>query len=76
VQDEGDPIVDDGLDEPAPVYRRVDGETASVAGNLQVLINRREEDIGEDNDDDGEDDTVLEYFSENDRDPMECKDDD
>lgn len=68
---------DDGLDEPAPVYRRVHGETASVAANLQVLINRREEDMGEDSDDeDGEDDTILEYCSDNDRDPMQCNDDD
>ena len=71
-----DSIVDDHLDEPAIVYRQEHGETTSVAGNLQVLMNRREEDIGEDSDDDDEDDTVLEYCSENDRDPMECNDDD
>ena len=68
---------DDGLDEPAPVHRRVDGEKSTVAGNLQVLINRREEDMAENSDSEGcEDDTIFEYFSYNDRDPMECNDDD
>ena len=68
---------DDDLDEPAPVYRRVHGETATVAGNLRALINRREEDMVEDSDSEGcEDDTIFEYFSDNDRDPMECNDDD
>ena len=68
---------DDGLDEPAPVHRRVDGEKSTVAGNLQVLINRREEDMAENSDSEGcEDDTIFEYFSDNDRDPMECNDDD
>lgn len=37
MQHEGDPIVDDGLDEPAPVYRRVDGETASVEVTYKFL---------------------------------------
>jgi hypothetical protein len=71
---------DDGIDEPAPVHRRVHGEKSTVAGNLQVLINRREEDMAEISDDedhdDCEDDTIFEYFSDNDRDPMECNDDD
>ena len=68
---------DDGLDEPAPVHRRVDGEKSTIAGNLQVLINRREEDMAEDSDsEDCEDDTIFEYFSDNDRDHMECNDDD
>ena len=68
---------DDGIDEPTPVHRRVDGEKSTVAGNLQVLINRREEDMAENSDSEGcEDDTIFEYFSYNDRDPMECNDDD
>jgi len=68
---------DDGLDEPAPVYQHVHGEKSSIAGNLQDLISRREEDLDADSDsEDCEDDTILEYFSENDRDPMECNDDD
>jgi len=68
---------DDGLDEPAPVYRRVHGEKSSIAGNLQDLISRREEDLDADSDsEDCEDDTILEYFSKNGRDPMECNDDD
>ena len=37
--------VDDGLDEPTPVHRRVGGQKSTVPGNLQVLINRREEDM-------------------------------
>ena len=69
--------VDDGLDEPTPVHRRVGGQKSTVPGNLQVLINRREEDMVEDSDSEGcEDDTIFEYFSDNDRDPMECNDDD
>ena len=68
---------DDGLDEPAPVHRRVDGEKSTVAGNLQVLINRREENMAENSDSEGcEHDTIFEYFSDNYRDPMECNDDD
>jgi len=69
---------DDGTDEPTPVQRRVDGQKSSVVGNLQALINRREEDMAEnsDEDDDYVDDTILEYCSDNDRDPMECNDDD
>jgi len=48
----------------------------TVGGNLQVLINSREE-LSENSDSEGcEDDTILEYFSDNDRDPMECNDDD
>jgi hypothetical protein len=60
------------------VQRRVDGEKSFVAGNLQVLINRREDDMAEnsDEDDDCEGNTILEYFSDNDRDPLECNDDD
>ena len=69
--------VDDGLDEPTPVHWRVGGQKSTVPGNLQVLINRREEDMVEDSDSEGcEDDTIFEYFSDNDRDPMECNDDD
>ncbi|XP_066341736.1 uncharacterized protein [Miscanthus floridulus] len=69
---------DDGTDEPTPVQRHVDGQKSSVVGNLQALINRREEDMAEnsDEDDDYVDDTILEYCSDNDRDPMECNDDD
>jgi len=68
--------VDDGLDEPTPVHRRVGGQKSTVPGNLQVLINRREEDMVEDSDSEGcEDDTIFEYFSDNDRDPMESNDD-
>ncbi|XP_066354558.1 uncharacterized protein [Miscanthus floridulus] len=69
---------DDGTDEPTLVQRRVDGQKSSVVGNLQALINRREEDMAEnsDEDDDYVDDTILEYCSDNDRDPMECNDDD
>ena len=68
---------DDGLDEPAPVHRRVDGEKSTVASNLQVLINRREEDMDENSDSkDCEDDTIFEYFSDNGRAPMVCNDDD
>ena len=67
---------DNGLDEPAPVHQRVDGEKSTVAGNLQVLINRREEDMAKNSDFEGcEDDTIFEYFSDNDRDHMECNDD-
>ena len=68
---------DDVLDEPAPVHRCVDGQKSIVAGNLQVLINRREADMAENSDSEGcEDDTIFEYFSDNDRDPMECNNDD
>ncbi|KAG8090961.1 hypothetical protein GUJ93_ZPchr0011g28703 [Zizania palustris] len=75
--DQGEAIDDDGLDEPAPVYQRIDGEISTIPGNLQFLISRREEDMARDRDCQGsEDDIVLEYFSENDRDPMECNDDD
>ena len=41
---------DDVLDEPAPVHRRVNGEKSTIASNLQVLINRREEDMAKNSD--------------------------
>ena len=41
---------DDGIDEPAPVHQREDGEKSTVAGSLQVLINRREEDVAKNSD--------------------------
>ena len=50
--------VNDVLDEPAPVHRRLNGEKTTVGGNLQVLINSREE-LSENSDSEGcEDDTI------------------